>query len=76
MSIFLQHSDLIHNPSVTLDEIFTYLNQADKPCLIAIDEFQQISRYDDETIEATIRTYVQRCTNAHRCIYRLLCGQV
>lgn len=55
----------IHNPSVTLDEIFTYLNQADKPCLIAIDEFQQISRYDDETIEATIRTYVQRCTNAH-----------
>ena len=28
-------------------------------------EFQQITRYDDETVEATIRTYVQRCTNAH-----------
>lgn len=55
----------INNPAITLDEIFTYLNQADKPCLIAIDEFQQISRYDDETVEATIRTYVQRCTNAH-----------
>lgn len=55
----------IDNPSITLDEIFTYLNEADRPCLVAIDEFQQITRYDDPTIEATIRTYVQRCTNAH-----------
>ena len=55
----------IKNPTVTLDEIFTYLEKADKPCLVAIDEFQQITRYGDETIEATIRTYVQRCTNAH-----------
>lgn len=55
----------INNPTVTLDEIFTYLEKADKPCLVAIDEFQQITRYGDETFEATIRTYVQRCTNAH-----------
>lgn len=55
----------ISNPAISLDEIFTYLNKADKPCLVAIDEFQQISRYEDDTIEATIRTYVQRCTNAH-----------
>ena len=55
----------INNPAVTLDEIFTYLNEADKPCLVAIDEFQQIGKYGDDTIEATIRTYVQRCTNAH-----------
>lgn len=55
----------INNPVITLDEIFTYLNQADKPCLVAIDEFQQITRYNDDTVEATIRTYVQRCTNAH-----------
>lgn len=55
----------IKNPTVTLDEIFTYLGKADMPCLVAIDEFQQITRYGDETIEATIRTYVQRCTNAH-----------
>ena len=55
----------IKNPTVTLDEIFSYLGKADKPCLVAIDEFQQITRYGDETIEATIRTYVQRCTNAH-----------
>ena len=55
----------VDNPAVTLDEIFTYLNDADKPCLVAIDEFQQITRYEDDTIEATLRTYVQRCTNAH-----------
>lgn len=56
----------IANPSVTLDEIFAYLNHADKPCLVAIDEFQQITRYPDaDSIEATLRTYIQRCTNAH-----------
>lgn len=55
----------ITNPVVTLDEIFKYLNEADMPCLVAIDEFQQIARYGDDAIEATIRTYVQRCTNAH-----------
>jgi AAA+ ATPase superfamily predicted ATPase len=30
----------IQAPATTLDEIFRYLEQADKPCLIAIDEFQ------------------------------------
>lgn len=55
----------ISNPTVTLDEIFSYLNQADKPCFVAIDEFQQITKYNDDTVEATLRTYVQRCTNAH-----------
>lgn len=55
----------IANPQLTLDEIFTYLDNADKPCLIAIDEFQQITSYADRNIEATLRTYVQRCTNAH-----------
>ena len=53
------------NPEITLDEIFTYLNKADKPCLVAIDEFQQITNYGDNRIEALLRTYIQRCTNAH-----------
>ena len=52
-------------PQVTLDEIFSYLNQADKPCLVAIDEFQQITTYTDRNIEALLRTHIQRCTNAH-----------
>ena len=44
----------IGNPTVTLEEIFTYLNQADKPCLVAIDEFQQITKYNDEKTQITL----------------------
>lgn len=55
----------IKNPSVTLDEIFNYLNHADKPCVIAIDEFQTIAQYPEKNVEATLRTYIQHCTNAH-----------
>lgn len=56
----------MQNPQTTLDEIFRYLNNADKPCLVVIDEFQQITKYNDaEKVEANLRTYVQYCTNAH-----------
>lgn len=55
----------IENPDTTLDEIFEYLTNADKPCLVAIDEFQQITRYTDSpNMEATLRTYIQKCINA------------
>jgi AAA+ ATPase superfamily predicted ATPase len=55
----------ISNPDITLDEIFKYLNAAECPCIVAIDEFQQITNYDNNHIEAALRTYIQRCTNAH-----------
>ena len=56
----------IGNPEVTLDEIFRYLNEADKPCIVAIDEFQQITHYNDNrNMEALLRTYIQRTPNAH-----------
>ena len=52
----------MENPTVTLDEIFQYLETADKPCIVAIDEFQQITQYTDgQNIEAALRTHVQRC---------------
>ena len=55
----------ITNPMVTLDEIFSYLQNADRPCLVAIDEFQQIAKYSDvKSTEALLRTYIQRCPNA------------
>ena len=55
----------ITNPAATLDEIFTYLNTADRPCMVAIDEFQQITKYaDGVNVEATLRTYMQKCINA------------
>ena len=55
----------IANPNNTLDEIFLYLQQADKRCLVAIDEFQQILKYGDANVEAALRTYVQYCSNAN-----------
>lgn len=53
------------NPSTTLDEIFNYLYTADKPCLVAIDEFQKITDYPKgQNVEAVLRTHIQRCPNA------------
>ena len=54
----------IQSSIVTLDEIFQYLEKANRPCIVAIDEFQQINNYPEKNIEATLRTYVQRCHNA------------
>ena len=54
----------IKEPETTLEEIFRYLELADKLCIVAIDEFQQIGKYPEKNIEATLRTYVQRCHNA------------
>ena len=48
----------------TLDEIFRYLELADKPCIVAIDEFQQINNFPEKNIEAKLRTYVQQSHNA------------
>lgn len=54
----------IRLPQTTLDEIFEYINNADKPCLVAIDEFQTVANYQDNRVEALLRTYIQRCRNA------------
>ena len=54
----------IQLPKTTLDEIFQYINYADKPCLIAIDEFQTVSTYPNVRAEALLRTYIQHCRNA------------
>ena len=50
-------------PEFTLDEIFTYLEQADKPCVVAIDEFQVVADYPDNKVEAVLRTRIQKCRN-------------
>ena len=54
----------IQEGDATLDEIFRYLELADKPCIVAIDEFQQINTFPEKNIEAKLRTYVQQCHNA------------
>ena len=54
----------IQVPQTTLDEIFAYINEADKPCIIAIDEFQQIGEYAEKNVEALLRTKIQKCQRA------------
>ena len=54
----------IQTPQTTLDEIFAYIEEADKPCIIAIDEFQQIGEYAEKNIEALLRTKIQKCHRA------------
>lgn len=53
----------IKTPQTTLNEIFKYLEEADNPCILAIDEFQQIGNYEEKNTEAMLRTLVQRSTN-------------
>lgn len=55
----------IERPEYTLDEIFRYLADADRPCIVAIDEFQQISKYPEKNIEAQLRTHIQKLSNCH-----------
>lgn len=51
--------DISGNPSLTfglgdiqevatLEEIFEYLEKADKPCIVAFDEFQQVAGYAEK----------------------------
>ena len=53
----------IQSAETTLDEIFDYLEQADRHCVVAIDEFQQITCYDEKNVEAVLRTKIQHCKN-------------
>ena len=55
----------INMPEYTLDEIFSYLEKADKPCIVAIDEFQQITKYHEKNIEALLRGCIQKLVNTH-----------
>ena len=54
----------IQSPQMSLNEIFQYLKTADRPCLVAIDEFQAIMDYPEQNVEALLRTHIQDCNNA------------
>ena len=53
----------ISAPEYTLEEIFKYLGSAPKPCIVAIDEFQQIGRYPEKNVEALIRSHILQSNN-------------
>lgn len=53
----------INNAELTLEEIFNYLENAGKPCIMSIDEFQQVTHYPEKNIEALLRGHIQNMQN-------------
>lgn len=53
----------INQPEVTLDEILHYLETSDKVCIVAIDEFQKISNFEEDNMEELLRTKIQHLKN-------------
>lgn len=47
----------------TLQQLFAYLDQSDRPCYVAFDEFQTIAEYKNVKMEALLRTYIQQLKN-------------
>lgn len=53
----------IVRPTDSLKEIFQYLESSDIPCVVAMDEFQQIAEYPDNNVLELLRSHVQKCKN-------------
>ena len=54
--------DNVSDPVLTLEQIFAFLESSEKPCIVAIDEFQQIADYPEGKKNiATLRKLVQSC---------------
>lgn len=53
----------IMDPKTSLEEIFQYLQESPEPCIVAVDEFQQIADYPETNVVALLRSHVQKCTN-------------
>lgn len=56
----LSLGEIVH-PADSLEEIFNYLENSDIPCIVSIDEFQQIAEYPEHNVIALLRTRVQKC---------------
>lgn len=51
----------ISRPQESLKEIFLYLESSKIPCVVAMDEFQQIAEYPEGSVVELLRGYVQKC---------------
>lgn len=51
-------------PEKTVSELLEYIETLEKPCVMAIDEFQQIREYPEGNTEAFLRTLVQQCVRS------------
>lgn len=55
----------ISRPEFTLEEIFKFIESASSRCIVAIDEFQQITEYPERNVEALLRTHIQHSSNCN-----------
>lgn len=53
----------LEQPTTTLEEIFSFLESSATPCVVAIDEFQQIAEFPEKRVEALLRGLIQNCSN-------------
>lgn len=53
----------ITSPEMALEEIFKFLENYAQRCIIAIDEFQQVTKYPEGNLEAVLRARIQLCSN-------------
>ena len=51
-------------PEYTLKEIFEYLEKSNRRCIIVIDEFQQVTKYPENNVEALLRSHIQHLNNS------------
>jgi len=49
----------------SLEEIFAFLEKLSAPVVLAIDEFQEIKKYEEVPFEAKLRSIVQQSKNIH-----------
>lgn len=49
----------------TLAQVFEYMKESGRQCYLAIDEFQQVSRYSELGVDAYIRSIIQFIPNVH-----------
>lgn len=63
-SFSLQIGDILR-PEFTLEEIFKFIESASSRCIVAIDEFQQITEYPERNVEALLRTHIQHTSNCN-----------
>ena len=71
----ITYDQLTGQPQVTLDYsqpkqyehtlagILSFLEKQEKPVVVALDEFQQITQYPEKNIEATLRSHIQMLKN-------------
>ena len=54
-----------HEENSVLDSLFDLLESQKKPCIVAFDEFQRITAYPEERVEAQLRSCIQHLTKTH-----------